>query len=249
VFCLATDAAPGRVNEDFAVATTQLAVVVDGDGPSGPSGPNDECSHGAAWFARQLGTHVLAALADEPELPLPEGLGRAIRTVGRLHIYTCDLASPGAPSAAVGIVRLTADRVDTLALGGCAVVVDTDAGPQVTLDGALDGAAHGPLDRSRSARSVGSEPQVAQHALTNSYPRAWVRRVAAFTDGAAWPVDGRPGTYGWPEYLDLLDKLGAAGLIATTRAWWDGGQGGDDPGTAPVPDDATIVHASCVPLP
>ena len=223
VFCLATEAAPDRANEDFALASTDLAVVVDGDGPPGADA---DCSHGAAWFARQLGTHVVAALADEPGLPLVEALGRAVRTVARLHVYTCDLGSAQAPSAAVGILRLGEDRVDTLAVGGCAVVVDTDAGPQVTLDGGDTPAV------------VGSDPQVAQRAVTNSYPRDWVRRAALFSDGAAWAVDGRPGTYGWPEYLDLLDKLGPAALLATTRAWWASARRAD----AGPPDDATVVH-------
>ena len=231
MFALATDAAPGRPNQDFALATTDIAVVVDGEAP----GDDGDCSHGAAWFARQLGTHVLLALADEPQLPLTEALGRAVRAVGRLHIYTCDLSSERTPSATIGILRLTEDRVDVLALGDCAVVVDTDAGPQVTRDAAED-----------DARRVGGDPQVAQLAVTNSYPKAWVRRVAALSRGAAWPAGGTgPAAYGWSDYLDLLDKIGAGSLIATSRSWWEAGHRPPGlPVEAAGPDDATVVHAT-----
>lgn len=54
MFALATDAAPGRPNEDFVIATPDIAIVVDGAGI-----PFGGCHHGVSWYARQLGTHTL----------------------------------------------------------------------------------------------------------------------------------------------------------------------------------------------
>ena len=48
MFALATDSAPGRQNEDFVVATPEIAVVVDGAGI-----PFGGCRHGVAWYAKQ----------------------------------------------------------------------------------------------------------------------------------------------------------------------------------------------------
>jgi hypothetical protein len=215
VFSLATDAAPGRPNEDFVLATADLAVVVDGGGDSGA------CSHGVPWFARQLGTHTVAALVDEPDLPLAEALGRGIRAVSRMHVYSCDLSSGAAPTATVGLIRVRRDAVDVLALGDCVVLVDTDAGPQITRD--VTGG---------EPRTAGAQPQAAHQAVTNSYPRGWVRSVAALSDGAARPAERA----GWPQCLDLLARTGAGTLLRHTRSW----QQADPTG----PDDATIAHAT-----
>jgi hypothetical protein len=220
VFSLATQAAPGRPNEDFALASTDLVVVIDGDGA-----PDGDCHHGVPWFSRQLGTQTMAALVDDPEMPLAEGLARGIRAVGRLHVYTCDLASRRTPSAAVGILRIGPDAVDTLSLGGCVVVVDAGDGPQLTRD--LTG-----------SENAAAEPRAARLALTNSYPREKVRRVAVLSDGAAAPAD-RDGGYAWPDYLDLLDTLGPIGLLSRLQTRGELG----DAGAGVPPDDATVVHA------
>src|SRR3712207_671924 len=80
LFALATDAAPGRPNEDFAVASTDLAVVVDGAGI-----PFGGCHHGVAWYAQQLGVHTLAALIGTPERPLSVD-ALAVRCVDRRRL-------------------------------------------------------------------------------------------------------------------------------------------------------------------
>jgi hypothetical protein len=243
VFSLATDAAPGRPNEDFALASTDLAILVDGGGDDA----GGACAHGVPWYSRQLGAHVMAALADEPGLPLGEGLARGIRAVSRLHVYTCDLSSPGTPSAAVAVVRLGPETVDTLSLGGCIAVVQADAGPQLTRTA---GGAPGGL--------AAAQPQVARHALTGTYPRHGVRRVALLSDGAARAVGG-PRIAGWAECLDLLDTVGPAGLLGQLRAPTgarsthpeptltalradvSANDSWDDSGRA---DDVTVIHAS-----
>lgn len=223
MFSLATDAAAGRPNEDFVLATTDLAVVVDG------AGPGDACSHGVPWFSRQLAVQIVAALIAEPDMPLAEGLARAVHAVARLHIYSCNLKSPDIPQAAVGILRIGAESVDTLALGRCTVVVDTDAGPQVT------------SNRQDHAPVAAADPQVAGRSLGNSYPRSWVRRAAALSDGATWLVD-QTGSYGWSEYLDLFDELGPDGILGHLRS-----VEASDPDAVRYPraepqDDATVAH-------
>jgi hypothetical protein len=129
LFALATDAAPGRPNEDFAVASTDLAVVVDGAGV-----PFGGCHHGVAWYARQLGSQTLAALVASPGQSLIEGLAAGIAAVADLHSDSCDLTSPGTPCAAVGILRIGPNMIDTLSLSDVTVVVDLDTGPEVTCD-------------------------------------------------------------------------------------------------------------------
>ena len=239
MFSLATDAAPGRPNEDFVLASPDIAIVVDGAGI-----PFGGCTHGVAWYSRQLAVHTMAALLAEVEIPLTEGLARGIAAVAQLHAGTCDLRSPTTPCAAVGILRMGVETVDTLALSDCVVVVETDAGPQVTCDltieelsgtepGVLAGMRIGTdehqaalaalIERQTATRNgdggwwvAAADPQAARHSLTNSYPRASVQRAAVFSDGATRPVD-QMGLHDWPQHLDLLDKLGPAGLIDHVR--------------------------------
>ncbi|WP_406051308.1 hypothetical protein [Kribbella sp. NBC_00889] len=239
MFSLATDAAPGRPNEDFVVVTPDLAIVVDGAGV-----PMGGCRHGVAWYAQQLGARTLGALAGRPELSLRDGLYEALAAVAASHAETCDLTDPGTPCAAVGILRIGAETVDTLALSDVTVVVEDNEGPQITCDlrieeisGTEPDAVAGltfntPEHKAALAELVSTqtrtrnradgwwvaaaEPEAACHAVVNSYPRSRVRRLAIFSDGATRPVD-QMGLYSWPEYLDLLDKLGPASLIAHVR--------------------------------
>src|SRR5262249_10546436 len=89
------------------------------------------CIHGVAWY-----THSLAgALASHARLPPAKALAAAITDTAARHRHTCDLAHPGTPSAAVGIVQarrktlrylLLADVTLVLALGhGIRVLPDT----------------------------------------------------------------------------------------------------------------------------
>ncbi|TCC35105.1 integrase [Kribbella sindirgiensis] len=264
MFSLATDAAPGRPNEDFVVATPDLAIVVDGAGV-----PMGGCQHGVAWYAQQLGARTLIALAGRPDVPLRDGLHEALAAVAESHADTCDLTDPGTPCAAVGILRVGDHTVETLALSDVTVVVETKEGPQVTCDlrieeiaGTEPDAVSGltfdtPEHRSALASLVrtqtetrnrndgwwvaAAEPEAACHAIVDTYSRAAVRRLAIFSDGATRPVD-QMGVYAWPEYLDLLDKVGPASLIAHVREIEEA-----DPDGARYPrtkrhDDATLAN-------
>jgi hypothetical protein len=263
VFSLATDAAPGRPNEDFVVATPDLAIVVDGAGV-----PMGGCVHGVAWYAQQLGAHTLAALAGRPELALRDGLYEALAAVAASHADTCDLTDPGTPCAAVGILRVGSDTVDTLALSDVTVVVENSRGPQITCDLRIEEIAgtepeavaglrfNSPEHQAALAALVrtqtvtrnrddgwwvaAAEPEAACHAVINSYPRTDVRRLAIFSDGATRPVD-QMSVYTWSEYLDLLDKVGPAGLIGQVRSIEEADPDGIHHPRTKRHDDATLA--------
>ena len=262
MFVLATDAAPGRPNEDFVVASTDLAVVVDGAGV-----PAGGCHHGVAWYARQLGVRTMAALTATPDIPLAEGLAAGIAAVAGLHRDTCDLTSPGTPCAAVGILRISPRTVDTLALSDVTIVADLDTGPEITCDlsieatngtepDAVAGLRFGTTEHTEALAALirrqtatrnqtwwvaAADPHAAEHAHTASYPRHAVHRTSAFTDGATRPVD-QMHIHAWPEYLDLLDKLGPAGLLEYVRSIETDDPHGDRYSRTKRHDDATIAQ-------
>lgn len=264
MFSIATDAAPGRPNEDFVVVSPGLAVIVDGAGI-----PQGGCHHGVAWYAQQLAAHTMAALVGRADLPLTDGLAEALRSVAALHADTCDLDDPGTPCAAVGILRVGDDRVDTLALSDATVVVETPEGVHVTCDQAIETMCGSEPDalaglrfdtpehraaldalvacqtRSRN-RDPGwwvaaADPEAAHHAETMSVPRSDARRMVAMSDGATRPVD-QMNLYAWPEYLDLLDKLGPVGLISHVRSVESDDPDGATHARTKRHDDATIAH-------
>jgi hypothetical protein len=80
------------------------------------------------------------------------------------------------------------------------------------------------------------------HSLTRSYPRESVRRAAVLSDGATRPVD-QMGLYKWPAYLDLLDKLGVAGLIDHVRSIEIADPHGEVHPRTKTHDDATAAYA------
>ncbi|MGH3620243.1 MAG: hypothetical protein ACRDQ5_00415, partial [Sciscionella sp.] len=61
-----------------------------------------------------------------------------------------------------------------------------------------------------------ANPEAAYHAQALRLPSRKVRRLVVMSDGATRPVD-QMNLYQWDEYLDLLDKLGPAGLISHVR--------------------------------
>ena len=212
MFALATDAAPGRPNEDFVIATPEISVVVDGAGV-----PFGGCHHGVSWYARQLGTRTMAALTSDPVLPLADGLAAGIEAVADLHRESCDLGDPGTPCAAIGILRIGSDTVDTLALSDVSIVVDLVTGLEVTCDLSIEeisgtepdavmGLRFGTAEHAAALAALvarqtatrnrrdgwwvaAADPEAARYAHVAGHPRSALRRAAAFTDGATRPVD------------------------------------------------------------
>ena len=89
-------------NEDFIAATAGCVVVVDGASVPADLEPG---AHGTAWFARRLGTQLLALLTSQPDHSPADNLAQAIIDAAALHADTCDLDHPGTPSATVAILR------------------------------------------------------------------------------------------------------------------------------------------------
>lgn len=124
-------AQPDRENEDFFAATSNVAVLVDGAGT--PADAEDGCTHGVAWFARQLGVRCLEAATTGAD-PLTDVLRSAIKQVTGLHEHSCDLAHPDSPSAAVIILREQYGGLEYLVLAGSYLVARGRYGTQAVTD-------------------------------------------------------------------------------------------------------------------
>ncbi|MGV9534714.1 protein phosphatase 2C domain-containing protein [Streptosporangium sandarakinum] len=239
----ATEAAPGRPNEDFIAATPDAIVLLDGAGT--PAGSESGCVHGVAWYARALGSNLIASLAQDGK-PLTEILAEGIKAVASLHDFVCDLDHPGSPSATVVMLRRTADTLDYLVLADSVLVLDTldAAEPLVVCDDreALVGAAHrasmdalpsGSPEHAAAHRKyvealrdhrnrdggfwvAAIDPLAAEQALTRTVPISDVRAAALLSDGASRLVD-RFHLATWRQALDVLAGSGPTELIRRVR--------------------------------
>jgi hypothetical protein len=258
---------PGRANEDFALATPEAFVVLDGVTP-GRGDPG--CPHGVVWYVRQLGTRLLAAVTGSPERPLADCLADSLHGTALAHGGGCDLTVPGTPQATVAIGRVAGDRFEYLVLADCTVVlqgpdlltaVTDDRVEQAAADlrraaAALpEGSQEREAARARYAVAVeglrnraggfwtaAADPAVAAEAVTGAVPLSGLESVAAMSDGAARFVD-LLGLGSWPEAMKLLAQEGPAGLLGRVRA----AEAGDPDRLRwrryKASDDATVVHA------
>jgi hypothetical protein len=230
-------------NEDFIAATPGVVVVIDG--ASVPAGLGTGCRHGTAWFARRLGTQLLALLTTQADRSSADSLAGAITDVAALHADTCDLGHPGSPSATVAILREQPEAVDWLVLGDTTVLLEEPTGIRVLTDDRLEHVAAGQhhamhqhatgsADHDRSFADLVTEqrrhrnhpdgfwvastdPAAAQHALADTVPRGGLRRAAVLSDGATRLVD-RFGLLDWPSFLELLAEQGPDAIIQQARA-------------------------------
>ncbi|RAJ38676.1 hypothetical protein K353_04232 [Kitasatospora sp. SolWspMP-SS2h] len=242
---LAVDARrPDRANEDFAAATPEALVLLDGS--SAPATLRSGCTHGIAWYVRRLGVHLLTGLTDRTDRPMADCLADAIAGTAALHDDTCDLTDPATPAAMVVAARLRGDTLEYLALGDSLLVLHLkDGPPRVIGDNQRfpDGEAlrrqiwstvPGTAERAalylryavavRAARNTGrgpwiaaATPHAAAHAETGAVARADLHGVAALSDGAARYTD-RLELGSWADALRLLAQDGPAELIAQVRA-------------------------------
>lgn len=251
---------PDGRNEDWAGATAQLAVVLDGLSEAAETG----CRHGTPWYVHQLGC-LLLRLAGDPGRPLTESLAEAIDGVTALHRDSCDLDHPGSPCSTVAMVRRGAESLDYLVLSDSVVVLDRiGSEPLVVQDRAVESFAPAQVraalaadDRHDTAalfalireqqrvrnRPEGywvaqSAPEAAQHARCGTVDGA--RGAVLLSDGAARPVTDFDAM-DWPALLALCYARGPEALIAVTRELED-----HDPHGVVWPrykhrDDATAV--------
>jgi hypothetical protein len=218
---------PGWPNEDFAAIAPGAAVLLDG-ATTFPRDADTGCVHGVAWYARVLGTTLLAAIAAEPRIPLARALSDAIGDVRGRHEATCDLASPATPAATVTAIRSTPDSIDYLALSDSSIATDP-------------GNALPPVIITDSHPAASAIPAAADKARTGTLPRAGLRGIALLSDGATRITD-RYGLLSWPAALGVIREHGPDELIRQVRAAED-----SDPDRIRWPrqktsDDATIIY-------
>jgi hypothetical protein len=225
---LATDpGTPGWPNEDFAAIGPGAAVLLDG-ATTVPREADTGCVHGVAWYARTLGTTLLAGITAEPQVALVTALADAIARVRDLHEHTCDLSNPITPAATVTAVRAEPEGIGYLALSDSSVAADYAGGrPPVIV-----------TDRHRGAKA---SPDAARHATTGTFPREGLRGVALLSDGATRITD-LYDLLAWPAVIDVIRDEGPAELIRQVRAAEDADRNcARWPREKPL-DDATIVY-------
>ncbi|MGF1430416.1 integrase [Kitasatospora sp. LaBMicrA B282] len=234
---------PGRESEDFAAATPEAMVLLDGS--SSPVGMESGCRHGTAWYVRRLGVHLLARLTDRSDRSIAECLADAIVETAALHGGRCDLAHPGTPAAMVVAARVHGPSLEYLVLGDSMLLLEPGSGPPRVLGDnqpfpageglrkALRAAEPGSAERAalhlryalavRAVQNTGrgpwiaaASPKAATHAETGFVRLDSLRSVTALSDGAARYI-ARFGLGDWPDALDLLSQSGPAALIGRVR--------------------------------
>ncbi|PRY01633.1 protein phosphatase 2C domain-containing protein [Allonocardiopsis opalescens] len=233
---------PARPNEDFAAASHQVALVLDGAGL--PPELDTGCVHGVAWYVGALGPRLLARASD-PALSLAGALRAAIAEVATLHAGSCDLSRPATPSATAAVLRERGGTVDYLVLCDSVVLLEhTDGAVAAVTDDRLEriaarvraAAAQYPpgspehtgaraeggreLLRLRNAEDgfwvAAARPEAADRAVTGSLPAGALRRATLLTDGA-----GRLHEWGllsWTGVQAAVARSGPAALVAAVRA-------------------------------
>ena len=218
---------PGWPNEDFAAAAPGAAVLLDG-ATTFPRGKETGCIHGVAWYARTLGTALLAAVTADPPDPLTQALASAISDVRARHEHTCDLINPSTPAATVTAVRARPGGLDYLALSDSTIAADygDEREPVIITD------AH---------PAAKADPAAALAAQTGTLALAGLRGVALLSDGATRITD-RYCLQSWPVTIGVIRDLGPAELIRQVRAAEDTDPDGTRWPRGKARDDATILY-------
>lgn len=267
---LATDPAkPDQPNEDFAAASTDAVVLLDGAGT--PPGAGSGCVHGVAWYARTLGAAYLARIT-ESDVPLADALGDAIDHVRSLHAGTCDLDHPGSPSATVIALRARNGRLSYLVLADSVLILDRlGEEPEVITDDReaqvgqelrkpMDAVPSGTPEHDDARRTYMEALQAsrnrpggfwvaavdraaAEEALTGSVAVDTVTSVAVLSDGASRLAD-RFDVLSWSELIKVLSESGPAELIARTRETENSDPDGRRWPRGKARDDATAVYVA-----
>jgi hypothetical protein len=218
---------PGWPNEDYACVAPDAAVLLDG-ATTVPRHADTGCEHGVAWYARTLGTALLAGITAEPRPPLAGALADAIAQVRDQHEGTCDLTHPATPAATVTAVRAEPGGIGYLVLSDSSVAADFgDGRPPLVL-----------TDRHPAARA---SPDAAADAATGTIPRAGLRGVALLSDGATRITD-LYHVLTWPAVIDVIRDHGPAELIRQVRATEASDPDGGRWPRAKLSDDATALY-------
>jgi hypothetical protein len=225
---LATSAGtPGWPNEDFAATAPGAAVLLDG-ATTWPPGTKTGCIHGVAWYARALGSALLAAVIADPPEPLAQALASAIGEVRARHEHTCDLTNPSTPAATVTIVRAGAGGLDYLALSDSSIAADYGDGRE-------------PVIITDDHRPAKADPAAALAARTGTIATAGLHGVALLSDGATRITD-RYGVQPWAVTIGVIRDRGPAELIGQVRAVEDSDPEGARWPRGKLRDDATVIY-------
>lgn len=244
----ATQATPGRPNEDFVLAGPSWLVLLDG--ATEPAGVNSGCIHHVPWLVRHLGGALAMGLTTNPDKSLAGLLAEAIEETCAAHVGTCDLSNPASPSSTVATIRRRDDSIDFLLLSDSSLLLEMGNGVRHVTD---DRTAH-LLDysvagvqavRNKHATPVrpsfwvaSTLPEAAYMAVTGSVPAGDVGRIALLTDGAARWVD-RFHLGEWDDLLSVLAQDGPSELIRQVRVAENDKQNADLRGKRH--DDATAA--------
>ncbi len=237
-------ARPGGVNEDYACAGTDWALLLDGATPV--AGARTGCVHDVPWLVRQLAAALSARLIGNREATLADLLGEAIEQASAAHAGSCDLANPDSPSSTVSMVRLRGDDLEYLVLADSPVVLcGRDGDCRVIVDDRIAQLPGGqPYDAAlvRASRNcaggfwvASTSPDAARHAITGIVPVLDLAAAGLFSDGASRMAD-RYG-YSWPGIFGLLRSAGPGHLVTLLRA---------AEGSNPLPDDKQHDDATAV---
>ncbi|MFE9695001.1 protein phosphatase 2C domain-containing protein [Micromonospora sp. NPDC005806] len=264
-------AKPGQPNEDFTAATPNGVVLLDG---AGLSGTTSRCSHGVAWYTRQLGGALLAGLAGDDGQDLAAILAEAIRQTAAAHEGTCDLDDPGTPSATVVMLRATGDDLEYLVLADSVLVLNLASEvPLVITDdreahigrhyrAAMDNLTNGTPEHDQARRDyvqalrahrnrpggfwvAAADPRAADEAILGSRPIKDVTAAALLSDGVSRLAD-RFNLTDWAGLLAILHDHGPAELIRRVRAAEDSDLPGNRWPRGKTHDDATAAYCTHV---
>jgi Protein phosphatase 2C len=217
---MASEPAPGRLNEDYAIVTPTWCAVLDG--ATAPEHIDSGCVHDVRWIVRQLAGELMRTLTISQDIPLAEALAGSIQATCEAHESTCDLTNPDSPSSTVTILRMGKASFEYLALADSPLIVDTGE-LAVLVD---DRTAH-LKDYTYAGVSVArnnpggfyvasTKPDAAYEAIQGSIPSAEIRRAALLTDGASRLADYFHRLT-WQQLMDTLEHEGPTQLIARTR--------------------------------
>ncbi|MFC7760093.1 hypothetical protein ACFQY4_20290 [Catellatospora bangladeshensis] len=150
----ATEAAPGRPNEDQVFHHGALVGVLDG--VSAHPDLDTGCAHGPAWYTRRLVARLSEAADAALAATLPDLLATAIERVAREH-PGCDLANPSTPAATACLVRDTGTELEYLVLCDSPLVADVGAETFAVVDDRFD-RVYEQIRRRRSRATCPSAP-------------------------------------------------------------------------------------------
>ena len=214
----------GVPNEDWWGATSSVIVVLDG--VTVPAGMANGCRHGTPWYACQLGALLLAGAGDQA-VTLRGVLACAITAVAGMH-PACDLASIGAPSAAVAMLRIDGGSAEYLALADVTIALETAAGIRVITDDRVHatvadvvheraGQGERIAERRQAHRNrpggywvAAADPEAAANAVTGTV--TGLTRAVVMTDGASRAADMFGASW------ELVMRMDAGKLIRAVRA-------------------------------